>query len=117
MTSRQIIAGSYYAVSGDYQTITVRKAGVYKVDVRIVATDSSNTGQLKLFVSRLVVAVSMSSNPNGYILSMNISDILELKAGDTLQAGYYGNNAVSAAEGGSRFVMHLLQEISSAGSL
>ena len=89
----------YFSMSADLTTATIRKDGVYQVYVRLGGTNNGNTQFLCLQLNGADKAKCIQSDGSNHQNTAQLTEILRLKAGDTMRVrcGCNGNSLADTA--------------------
>jgi len=99
---------THFAQSEDKKQVRILVAGVYQVNVRLGATNTTNGAQLGLQKNGADYANCSHSDTNGHYASFQISELMRLAVGDTLQVRWAGSGASFTAAGYTRFSIQYL---------
>lgn len=78
------------------QNLTIPRAGLYQVHLRVTGPDSSGSHQINLQVNEKVVAQSICGFNTNYNASLNLTEFIQLDEDDKLRVYYYANQNMDA---------------------
>jgi hypothetical protein len=102
------IPESLFQISPDHRQVTILRAGVYHVYVRLAGNSTYNGYSLSLQLNGADIAQCTQSDGNGHQNSPQMTEIMRLKENDVLQVKWNGNNSSDGTVSASRFTIMLL---------
>jgi hypothetical protein len=109
--NRRIFRSSHFTLSADNNKVTILKAGLYQVHVRLPQTNSANSQHLGLLLDGGEIAQCLQSDGNGYQNTAQITEILAINAGSYIQVRCGANSNSIGSPLQSRLFILLLSDI------
>jgi hypothetical protein len=105
------ISDSHFTLADNYQSVTVLRAGIYVIDIRICQRNSTNGQYLSLYQNGTEIARCYQSDGNSYYNTSHIHEVVNCPANTLLQVKYIGNSSSHTETLGNRFTITLQHEI------
>jgi hypothetical protein len=105
------ISDSHFTLAVDYQSVTVLRAGIYVIDIRICHQNASNGPSLSLYQDGTEIARCYQNDGNAYYNTAYIHEVVSFPANTLLQVKYIGNYSSHTDTLGNRFTITLQHEI------
>lgn len=103
--SPKLIPESHFILSADQKQVTIKRAGIYQVYVRLAGCNASNSQSLGLQVNGVEVAQCTQSDANNHQNTPQLLEIMRLNESDVLQVRCGASSNSLGVANGNRFTL------------